>query len=138
MLQLQIFLISELFGFAGSGTDDDGDDDDIEEEDGDEQMDAAAAGEAGASEEDDGSADRCPVCLCPFRGQDVGTPESCDHTFCLDCIQEWAKVSNTVELRIPPNIIFLFVFFIFFLLFIFISGFCYIAVQRWALRVRYL
>jgi len=27
-----------------------------------------------------------------FRDQDVGTPESCDHVFCLECLQEWSKV----------------------------------------------
>lgn len=48
--------------------------------------------------EDDGSISdqqedlNCPICLLPFTGQDIGTPESCDHGFCLACIQEWAKV----------------------------------------------
>ncbi|XP_064480743.1 PHD and RING finger domain-containing protein 1-like isoform X2 [Ornithodoros turicata] len=43
----------------------------------------------------DAQAERCPVCLNRFLGQEVGTPESCDHAFCLDCIQEWAKNMNT-------------------------------------------
>lgn len=45
--------------------------------------------------DDDGEGDRCPVCLnLLFRGQDIGTPESCDHNFCLLCIHEWSKVYN--------------------------------------------
>lgn len=51
------------------------------------------------SSEDDGPADKeevnCPICLLPFTGQNIGTPESCDHEFCLICIQEWAKVIDT-------------------------------------------
>ena len=42
----------------------------------------------------DEETDKCPVCLCPFSEQDVGTPESCDHTFCLECILEWSKVCS--------------------------------------------
>ena len=34
----------------------------------------------------------CPVCLLPLRTSDVGTPECCDHDFCLRCILEWSKV----------------------------------------------
>ena len=46
-----------------------------------------------ASDSDgDEEADKCPICLNRFREQDVGTPEACDHIFCLECIQEWAKV----------------------------------------------
>lgn len=44
--------------------------------------------------EEDGDTETCPICLDRLRDQDVGTPESCDHVFCLDCIQEWAKVRN--------------------------------------------
>jgi len=30
----------------------------------------------------------------------IGTPESCDHHFCLECIEEWAKVKpNASHLR---------------------------------------
>ena len=43
---------------------------------------------------DDADCDRCPICLARMRDQDVGTPESCDHNFCLECIQEWAKVGR--------------------------------------------
>lgn len=42
----------------------------------------------------DGEGDQCPICLNRFREQDVGTPESCDHDFCLECILEWSKVCN--------------------------------------------
>lgn len=38
--------------------------------------------------------ENCPICLNGFRDQVVGTPENCNHYFCLDCIAEWSKVSN--------------------------------------------
>lgn len=103
-----------------SGTDDYDDDDEVEEEgeeeDDEEESDESETdddegedekseeeGEDGekeevSSEEDDSDSDgkeesdKCPICLLGFRENDVGVPESCDHTFCLDCIQEWAKV----------------------------------------------
>ncbi|XP_077517341.1 uncharacterized protein LOC144128124 isoform X2 [Amblyomma americanum] len=56
---------------------------------------ADAAGEASDSDLSDAQAERCAVCLNRFLGQEMGTPESCDHVFCLDCIQEWAKNMNT-------------------------------------------
>ncbi|XP_068964024.1 PHD and RING finger domain-containing protein 1 isoform X1 [Petaurus breviceps papuanus] len=43
---------------------------------------------AGSSDED---AESCPICLNVFRGQVLGTPDSCAHYFCLDCIVEWSK-----------------------------------------------
>ena len=52
------------------------------------------------SSESDGEAEKCPVCLSKFRQQVIGTPESCDHTFCLECIEEWSKVINTVLIYI--------------------------------------
>ncbi|KAK2183777.1 hypothetical protein NP493_289g01051 [Ridgeia piscesae] len=52
-------------------------------------------------------AERCPICLARLRDQNVGTPESCDHSFCLECIQEWAKNVNTCPVdRQPFNLIF--------------------------------
>ncbi|XP_069132636.1 PHD and RING finger domain-containing protein 1-like [Argopecten irradians] len=45
--------------------------------------------------ESDGEGENCPVCLNRFRDQDIGTPESCDHNFCLECIQEWSNNVNT-------------------------------------------
>ncbi len=38
------------------------------------------------------NAERCPICLCTFKDQDVGNPDSCDHLFCLECLEEWSKV----------------------------------------------
>ncbi|XP_058515574.1 PHD and RING finger domain-containing protein 1-like isoform X2 [Ochotona princeps] len=43
----------------------------------------------------DDEAESCPICLNAFRDQAVGTPESCAHYFCLDCIVEWAKNANS-------------------------------------------
>lgn len=66
-------------------------------------MEAAAGGMAGslksescvnrASISSDEDGENCPICLNTFRDQAVGTPESCSHYFCLDCIVEWSKVS---------------------------------------------
>ena len=40
-------------------------------------------------EEDEGL---CPICLTEFTDQMVGIPKTCNHIFCLECLQEWAKV----------------------------------------------
>ncbi|XP_072495632.1 PHD and RING finger domain-containing protein 1 isoform X2 [Notamacropus eugenii] len=53
---------------------------------------ALPARAGGNSEED---AESCPICLNVFRDQVVGTPESCAHYFCLDCIVEWSKNANS-------------------------------------------
>jgi hypothetical protein len=37
--------------------------------------------------------DVCAICLSSFRTQSTGKPNVCAHKFCLECIQEWAKVS---------------------------------------------
>ncbi|KAK8381998.1 hypothetical protein O3P69_015177 [Scylla paramamosain] len=34
----------------------------------------------------------CAICLGRMRGE-VGSPEACEHTFCLICILEWAKTN---------------------------------------------
>lgn len=47
------------------------------------------------SDSSDGQSEKCPICLVSFKKQEVGTPESCDHVFCLDCIMEWSKNVNT-------------------------------------------
>lgn len=47
------------------------------------------------SSDSDNESEKCPICFDKFRLQEVGCPESCDHSFCAVCIQEWAKNSNT-------------------------------------------
>ncbi|KAJ8915230.1 hypothetical protein NQ315_015453 [Exocentrus adspersus] len=47
------------------------------------------------SDSSDGQSEKCPICLISFKTQEIGTPESCDHMFCLECIQEWSKNMNT-------------------------------------------
>ncbi|XP_041074441.1 PHD and RING finger domain-containing protein 1 isoform X2 [Polyodon spathula] len=43
----------------------------------------------------DEDAENCPICLNTFQEQALGTPESCAHYFCLDCILEWSKNANS-------------------------------------------
>ncbi|KFM80629.1 PHD and RING finger domain-containing protein 1, partial [Stegodyphus mimosarum] len=51
-------------------------------------------------------AEKCAICLNKFHGQDIATPETCDHMFCLDCLQEWAKNVNTCPIdRLKFNLI---------------------------------
>ncbi|NXI15631.1 PHRF1 protein, partial [Irena cyanogastra] len=49
----------------------------------------------GVSISSDEDGENCPICLNTFRDQAVGTPESCSHYFCLDCIMEWSKNANS-------------------------------------------
>ena len=85
-------------GSAGATTDDD-DDDDVE-------IVAAASAqgplEAGGEWHSDDDSESCPICLNTFRGQAVGTPETCSHQFCLDCISEWSKVRRPLSGALPP------------------------------------
>ncbi|XP_033752451.1 histone acetyltransferase KAT6A-like isoform X2 [Pecten maximus] len=85
----------------GEGNDDDEeevgedwetDEEEEEEEDGEEESQEASIL---LESESDGEGDNCPVCLNRLRDQDIGTPETCDHNFCLECIQEWSNNVNT-------------------------------------------
>nr|XP_012624937.1 PHD and RING finger domain-containing protein 1 isoform X5 [Microcebus murinus] len=51
--------------------------------------------EASSAFTSDDDAESCPICLNVFRDQAVGTPETCTHYFCLDCIIEWSKNANS-------------------------------------------
>jgi hypothetical protein len=46
----------------------------------------------------DGDSVKCPVCSVTFTTQEVGTPDTCDHTFCAACLQEWTKNRNSCPL----------------------------------------
>jgi len=48
-----------------------------------------------ADSSDNEDVERCPICLSRLNGQDIGSPEGCEHNFCLDCIVEWSKNVNT-------------------------------------------
>lgn len=48
-----------------------------------------------ASDSSEGNSDKCSICLMRFTTQEVGTPQNCEHIFCLDCITEWSKNVNT-------------------------------------------
>ncbi|XP_013006024.1 PHD and RING finger domain-containing protein 1 isoform X3 [Cavia porcellus] len=51
--------------------------------------------EANGTLNSDEDAESCPICLNVFRDQAVGTPETCAHYFCLDCIVEWSRNANS-------------------------------------------
>ncbi|XP_023580150.1 PHD and RING finger domain-containing protein 1 [Trichechus manatus latirostris] len=51
--------------------------------------------EADGALSSDDEAESCPICLNAFRDQAMGTPETCTHYFCLDCIMEWSKNANS-------------------------------------------
>ncbi|XP_071955461.1 uncharacterized protein [Antedon mediterranea] len=73
-----------------------GESDDEDEEDNEDEASPEDQSQLGAcGYESDEDAERCYICLLTFRDQELGTPESCDHTFCLECIQEWSKHVNT-------------------------------------------
>ncbi|XP_074921165.1 PHD and RING finger domain-containing protein 1 isoform X2 [Chelonoidis abingdonii] len=96
-------------GGEEEGEDEDLEDSEDEEEDDDyaeeEEMETAVAETTislkttpqtnGGDISSDDDAENCPICLNTFRNQAVGTPESCAHYFCLDCIVEWSKNANS-------------------------------------------
>ena len=48
--------------------------------------------------------ERCPICLNKFKDQDIAIPSSCNHEFCLECLEEWSKVCcKKIILNIPLN-----------------------------------
>jgi hypothetical protein len=57
--------------------------------------DEEAAGHASANKSSEGDPVKCPVCSATITTQEVGTPDTCDHTFCAACIQELSKNDNT-------------------------------------------
>ncbi|XP_015417882.1 PREDICTED: PHD and RING finger domain-containing protein 1 [Myotis davidii] len=83
----------------GSGSEGSEDDDDDDDDDNDVEAlvatDPQGKLEASGTCPSDDEAESCPICLNAFRDQAVGTPESCAHYFCLDCILEWSKNANS-------------------------------------------
>lgn len=43
----------------------------------------------------DNGLEKCPICLLSFRNQEIGSTTTCDHLFCLLCIEEWSKNVTT-------------------------------------------
>jgi hypothetical protein len=43
----------------------------------------------------DGDSEKCPICLNTLETQEVGKPDSCDHLFCMSCLEEWSAKTNT-------------------------------------------
>ena len=48
-----------------------------------------------SSDSNDGQTEKCPICFITFKNQEIGSPESCDHCFCVECILEWSRNVNT-------------------------------------------
>ncbi|XP_029644165.1 protein SCAF11 isoform X1 [Octopus sinensis] len=81
-----------------SDDDEETDDEDEETDDDDDDVTKGVCDKVSLLEDDSsdqGDGDDCPICLNRLKYQDIGTPESCDHSFCLDCIQLWARNVNT-------------------------------------------
>lgn len=55
-----------------------------------------------SNSDSDEQSEKCPICLLPFKKQEVGTPSSCEHSFCLDCLMEWSKNINTCPVDRQP------------------------------------
>jgi hypothetical protein len=55
-------------------------------------------GHASMDNSSDGDSENCPVCLDTFTTQEVGTPDTCNHTFCAVCLEKWAKDQNNCPL----------------------------------------
>lgn len=39
--------------------------------------------------------EKCPICLLTFRQQEIGSPSTCEHIFCANCIEAWSKNVQT-------------------------------------------
>jgi PHD and RING finger domain-containing protein 1 len=67
----------------------------------------AASSTTAPSGSTDGQSEKCPICLCDFVTQEVATPDACNHSFCVDCLQEWLKNTNTcpVDRQVCDNIL---------------------------------
>ena len=61
--------------------------------DGETSQDSSQLWQQDESSSGDEDSPQCPICLARLKSQDMGTPDTCDHTFCLDCLLEWSKVS---------------------------------------------
>lgn len=39
--------------------------------------------------------EKCPICLLTFRQQEIGSPSTCEHIFCANCIEAWSRNVQT-------------------------------------------
>jgi hypothetical protein len=48
-----------------------------------------------SSSSSDDDSEKCPICFATFAAQEVGTPNTCDHLFCMGCLKGWSVNANT-------------------------------------------
>lgn len=51
--------------------------------------------DSGSTSSDSANSERCPICLRTLNTQLIGTPDSCEHVFCAECLTEWSQNVNT-------------------------------------------
>lgn len=55
-----------------------------------------------SSDTSDDATEKCPICLHSFRDQEIGTPNVCDHNYCVPCIDEWSRNVQTCPIDRKP------------------------------------
>jgi PHD and RING finger domain-containing protein 1 len=51
------------------------------------------------SDDNGEQSERCPICLCSFATEEIATPTTCSHSFCVGCLLQWSVVSNVLYLN---------------------------------------
>jgi PHD and RING finger domain-containing protein 1 len=41
-----------------------------------------------------GISETCPICLLTFAAEEVATPDTCNHSFCVFCLERWSANAN--------------------------------------------
>ena len=71
------------------------DDEKKNENDGDKMPSVSRLGSSGDSKRPKlfNNNDICPICLCSLSSFKYHAyPDSCEHVYCIDCLEEWSKV----------------------------------------------
>jgi PHD and RING finger domain-containing protein 1 len=68
------------------------DDEEGDEKDGEDNQESDSS--ASGSDSSD-SNEKCPICLLSFHDQEIGSPDVCEHAFCVPCIEVWSSSVKT-------------------------------------------